>query len=776
MAAKKLEIQVKTKGVDKSSKEFDRMRVKTEGVERAVGQLRNKLLLFTFATAAVVGVVTKLTKASIEQEKIFNSLENAVNITGASYDGLKGSLDGYFASLQQSTIYGDTDTAQVLQQLTMLTGDYEGSIKALPYVLDLASSGMTDLGGATRYIGMGMSGNIEMLGRYIPEFKAATNETLKNMGATEKAAYMFDVLGEKVGGLAEKELNTTAGKWIQFKNYWGDLDEAIGDNFTGTLQNTTSILVPLVQEWTNEIRLHQTSIDLTSEAYTNMGDAAKASIIGTRIALLEQAIEIEKTPNKLQVFWRSVENSSNVIEQIFGVGDAIRDVSGHVGILAEALFGLEFGSIIDEEKIKDATAEIEELKSELISISDITSLETTIRELEELGVASKEILELKKFSWNVQLEDINAELKKAGVNYENIKDVTAEIKTLKEKDIAYTKAKARIQTEEITKISQIEDIYASIGASVEDYGRLHRNYNSYLSNSETELEAINMLEGLVLSTLMDETTEIKNQKKELADYSDLLIEREKLEKQIKLNGKKKIEFETSIKMLPFDTEGAKAAQAIEDENLEKQKEIWETKEKAEKAYQQQLQDSADKELERLQDSADKELERIALIAEAEKRAVEAKMMMEEAAFRMAEKHDGDAIGAAKEVIRNEAKEALAGYISSVLTGVPYPVNLILAAGAGALVNPLFNAIGLHNGGDFIVPPGYPNDSFPIMVESGERVQVTPSSETGNSDNSETNDLLRALLAKPVANTVVFDDVSMSQYVDRGRKNRNSNIL
>ena len=33
------------------------------------------------------------------------------------------------------------------------------------------------------------------------------------------------------------------------------------------------------------------------------------------------------------------------------------------------------------------------------------------------------------------------------------------------------------------------------------------------------------------------------------------------------------------------------------------------------------------------------------------------------------------------------------------------------------------------GGDFIVPPGYPNDSFPIRVESGERVQITPKSQT-----------------------------------------------
>jgi murein DD-endopeptidase MepM/ murein hydrolase activator NlpD len=616
VATKKLEVQVKTKGVDKSSKDFDRMRVKTEGVERAVGQLRNKLLLFTFATAAVVGVVTKLTQASSEQEKIFNTLENSINITGASYDNLKSSLDDTFASLQKTTIYGDTDTAQVLQKLIILTGDYDTAMVGLELSLDLAASGLFDASTASRMVGMALTGNIEMLGRYIPEFKAATNEALKHMDASEKVAFAIETLREKFGGLAEKELNTSIGKWKQFLNYWGDLNEAIGDNFLGTLKEVTTSLTPLVDEWTTAIKLHQTSVDLASSAYIGLGASAKAAILGHRIALLEHSIELERAPNKLQIFTRSFINSSNAIikaeEKIFGIGSAVLGTYEAIADVMESVFGLEAGTIIDEDKIKKANEEIAKLRSELIGITDI------------------------------KLDDDDGGL-------------------LPEFD---------------------PDIEGRVNTAID-----------------------NMLA------------------KQVAYFDE--------------------------------------QKAIEDENLERQKEIYETKKTAEDAYQQQL-----------QDSADKELKRIGLITE----AIKAKIMMEEAAFRMAEKHDGDAIGAAKEVIRNEAKEALAGYISSVLTGVPYPANLILAAGAGALVNPLFNAIGLHNGGDFIVPPGYPNDSFPIMVESGERVQVTPSSETGNSNNSETNELLRALLAKPVANTVVFDDVSMSQYVDRGRKNRNSNIL
>ena len=44
--------------------------------------------------------------------------------------------------------------------------------------------------------------------------------------------------------------------------------------------------------------------------------------------------------------------------------------------------------------------------------------------------------------------------------------------------------------------------------------------------------------------------------------------------------------------------------------------------------------------------------------------------------------------------------------------------------------------GFAAGADFIVPPGYPNDSYPMRVQSGERVQVTPAGQSsgGNTYN------------------------------------------
>lgn len=49
-----------------------------------------------------------------------------------------------------------------------------------------------------------------------------------------------------------------------------------------------------------------------------------------------------------------------------------------------------------------------------------------------------------------------------------------------------------------------------------------------------------------------------------------------------------------------------------------------------------------------------------------------------------------------------------------------------------------------NGLDFVVPPGYPADSFPFRAQSGERVQVTPKNALGGGDNFDYNRFARII--------------------------------
>ena len=87
---------------------------------------------------------------------------------------------------------------------------------------------------------------------------------------------------------------------------------------------------------------------------------------------------------------------------------------------------------------------------------------------------------------------------------------------------------------------------------------------------------------------------------------------------------------------------------------------------------------------------------------------------------------GSAQDAMKAVVRAESMEAVSGLIASILKTVPFPISLVLAAGAGATASKLIDK-GLSSfaqGGDFVT-------SGPQMMMVGdnpggrERVQVTP---------------------------------------------------
>ena len=89
-----------------------------------------------------------------------------------------------------------------------------------------------------------------------------------------------------------------------------------------------------------------------------------------------------------------------------------------------------------------------------------------------------------------------------------------------------------------------------------------------------------------------------------------------------------------------------------------------------------------------------------------------------------------------------AFEKLAGIGGGGLPGIPQ------APTGGTTPQP---GAGFAMGGSFIVPPGYPNDTFPIRVTSGERVTVSPRGSSGGSfvfNVSVSNDaMLNALMRK-----------------------------
>lgn len=222
----------------------------TNKIDMALKDAAKSALKFAGAYFGVRGVIAGIKStagAAIEQEQVFRKLQTSIELTGRNYNDLKGEIDDTFASLQAMTEFGDTDSAQALTTLVQLTGDYESSMKQLPLVLDMASTGLFDMSTAARYVAMALEGNAEALGRYVPQLRATNNEIIKNGTAAEKAEEAMRILNEKFGGTAQKNLESTTGLWKQFKNYLGDIGEMLGGPLLSQLQGIINVGIRFVQ-------------------------------------------------------------------------------------------------------------------------------------------------------------------------------------------------------------------------------------------------------------------------------------------------------------------------------------------------------------------------------------------------------------------------------------------------------------------------------------------------------------------------------------------------
>ncbi len=76
--------------------------------------------------------------------------------------------------------------------------------------------------------------------------------------------------------------------------------------------------------------------------------------------------------------------------------------------------------------------------------------------------------------------------------------------------------------------------------------------------------------------------------------------------------------------------------------------------------------------------------------------------------------------AMKSVVRAESMEAVAGYLSSIFKSVPFPVNLVLAAGAGAVVSSAIDRnLAMFADGGIVQGNPSTGDSVPAMLTPGE---------------------------------------------------------
>jgi len=271
MAGITLTIEVDDKGTvkvkqfaDESKKAFDQMQKGPQAAQGPLDSLKESWIGLTAkvaaATAVIYGVKSALSSfvnEAAEAEQIENRLRYALEITGYTWQYAKQAVDQFANSVQASTRFSDEQARQALTDMMLYTNDFAKAQMGAKLAMDMYIRTGQDLGSTSRLIGMAMSGNVEMLGRYIPELKQLDERLGSNATMAERSAYAMKVLQEKFGGTAQADVKTYAGIVAQFKNAWSDFKEEIGTGLLPVLKETFKWLTDILRNMEAQRRLQK---------------------------------------------------------------------------------------------------------------------------------------------------------------------------------------------------------------------------------------------------------------------------------------------------------------------------------------------------------------------------------------------------------------------------------------------------------------------------------------------------------------------------------------
>lgn len=181
-----------------------------------------------FAAAFAVQKVIAFGKAAIraarEADVIWNRLEGTLRSVGIRFGDVELRVRAAARAMQDTTTIGDEQFADTLQQLVIISGDFEESLRNVAVVADVAAGAQIDLSTAADLVGRAMVGE---------------TGTLKRYGIiVEEGADAVEHMRMQFAGLAENEAQTLDGRMKQLSNEFSDFLQNLGDITLGFLEVT----------------------------------------------------------------------------------------------------------------------------------------------------------------------------------------------------------------------------------------------------------------------------------------------------------------------------------------------------------------------------------------------------------------------------------------------------------------------------------------------------------------------------------------------------------
>lgn len=182
-------------------------------------------------------------KAAYTAEVATNKLRIQVQALGIDYRSARGEIDAAIQATSDYAIVQDDEVTAVLQQLIFNTGNYQKSLESLNLVYDLAYQKNISSSEAATIVSKAMNGNLEALGRLIPEMKSLDAELGDNATKAEKSAAALEALRAKTNSAVsemtehERQVKTVTKAYDDFKQSIGDVAINIMSQLVGALES-----------------------------------------------------------------------------------------------------------------------------------------------------------------------------------------------------------------------------------------------------------------------------------------------------------------------------------------------------------------------------------------------------------------------------------------------------------------------------------------------------------------------------------------------------------
>ena len=193
------------------------------------------------AIAGSTLAVREFIQAATEQEDAVNRLSAALKVNGEFTRGAINDFEGYAASLQNVTRFGDEAILNQLALAKSFGATNQQAKEIVTAATDLAAAFDIDLESATRNVAKTLGGFAGELGETIPALKNLTQEQLQ-------AGEGITLLANQFKGSAQESVKTFSGATDQLANTFGDLVEEIGffitknDTLREVIEGTTGVL------------------------------------------------------------------------------------------------------------------------------------------------------------------------------------------------------------------------------------------------------------------------------------------------------------------------------------------------------------------------------------------------------------------------------------------------------------------------------------------------------------------------------------------------------